>query len=177
MDSELTNQAFTPFIYELHGNGFFMHCSNEDNQCSHKIVPAPTLQDLDAAYDAAPVKEFTNVEGFQQNFCKIPVCEECGAPMKPHVMYFDETYNEHYYRAETIQDYVANTDIMILVGTAIETSMCKRLVVNTLEKEIPIIEINMESAINRGHNLQILGKAEENLPALFEAYYTFLGGE
>ena len=33
----------------------------------------------------------------------------------------------------------------------------------------------MESAINVGHNLQVLGKAEETLPALINAYFAAIG--
>ena len=97
--------------------------------------------------------------------------------MKPNVMYFDECYSEHYYRSDTVGKFVDSTDLMIVIGTALETSMAKRLVTSTLGKEIPVIEMNMESAINRGHNLQVLGKAEETIPALFEAYYKLLGNK
>ena len=40
-----------------------------------------------------------------------------------------------------------------------------------------MIELNMESAIERGNNIQVLGKAEETIPALFEAYYALLAGK
>ena len=73
--------------------------------------------------------------------------------MKPHVMYFDEHYTEHYYRSDTISNFADKSDCLIVVGTALETNKAKRLVVDALEREIPVIEFNMESAINRGHNL------------------------
>ena len=175
VDSDLTNQAWTPFVYELHGNGYYMHCNNEESECSRKIIPAPTLEQLDDAFNAAAEKELTLANGLKQNFCFLPHCESCGSPMKPNVMYFDESYSEHYYRTQTIQRFVNETDCMIVIGTALETSKAKALVVDTLAAEIPIIEINMESAINRGNNLQILGKAEETLPAFFDAYFALVG--
>lgn len=53
--------------------------------------------------------------------------------------------------------------------------MAKRLVIETLDREdVPIIEINMETSIDRGNNFKVLGKAEETIPALFEAYYALL---
>lgn len=41
-----------------------------------------------------------------------------------------------------------------------------------LDKELPVIEINTESAIDRGNNLQVLGKPEDLVMPLFDAYYT-----
>lgn len=58
-----------------------------------------------------------------------------------------------------------------------ETNKAKRLVVDALAAEIPVIELNMESAIERGNNIQVLGKAEETIPALFEAYYALLSNK
>ena len=79
-----------------------MHCNNEESECSRRILPAPTLPQLDDAYNAAAEKELTLADGAKQNFCLVPHCESCGAPMKLNVMYFDESYSEHYYRTQTI---------------------------------------------------------------------------
>ena len=32
------------------------------------------------------------------NFCFVPKSTVCYTPMKPHTLYCDEEYNEHYYR-------------------------------------------------------------------------------
>jgi hypothetical protein len=40
-----------------------------------------------------------------------------------------------------------------------------------LKKEAPVIEINLETAINRGNNFQVFGKSEVTLPLLFKEYY------
>ena len=42
---------------------------------------------------------------------------------------------------------------MIVVGTALATNMAKRIVSNMLNEEKPVIEVNMESAIERGNNI------------------------
>ena len=36
---------------------------------------------------------------------------------------------------------------------------------------MPIIEVNLESAIKRGLNIQLIGKADETLPEMFSEYY------
>ena len=48
--------AFTPYCYEIHGNVHYMHCSDEGEEHSKIFVPCPTLEEFDAAYDAAPEK-------------------------------------------------------------------------------------------------------------------------
>jgi hypothetical protein len=40
-----------------------------------------------------------------------------------------------------------------------------------LKKEAPVIEINLETAIDKGNNIQVFGKSEVTLPLLFKEYY------
>lgn len=36
-------RAFTPHLYEIHGNAFYMHCSNEDQIHSSVFYECPKL--------------------------------------------------------------------------------------------------------------------------------------
>ena len=58
-----TRDYWTPFVYEMHGNGFYMHCSDETKDCSRKIFRAPSLKEFDEALEQAEEKEFVNEEG------------------------------------------------------------------------------------------------------------------
>ena len=60
------------------------------------------------------------------------------------------------------------------MGTALATNFAKRIVSTHLDKELPIIEVNLETAIGRGNNIQVLERSETALPALFEEYYSLL---
>ena len=73
--------------------------------------------------------------------------------MKPHCMFFDETYSEHYYRQDTVKQFCEEADCLIVAGTALATNLAKRIVSIFLEKELPVIEINIESSINVGYNI------------------------
>src|SRR5690242_16655785 len=113
-----------------------MHCSDEDKECSKLFYKSPTLEE---------VEDITN---------HVPACSECNAPMKPHCMFFDESYSEHYYRVETVNDYMEKMDCLIVVGTALATGLASRIVNKALSKvECPIIEVNLESVIDEGYNL------------------------
>ena len=42
---------------------------------------------------------------------------------------------------------------MIVVGTALATHLAKKLVNGMLKREMPVIEVNMETSIDRGNNI------------------------
>jgi hypothetical protein len=46
-----------------------------------------------------------------------------------------------------------------------------------LDKECPIIEVNLTSVIDKGNNVQVMMKAEEALPRMFKEYYKLATGE
>ena len=73
--------------------------------------------------------------------------------MKPHCMFFDEAYSEEYYRKDSIKKFYDEADCIIVVGTQFATTMAKILVSNCLSREIPVIEVNLETAINVGNNI------------------------
>ena len=58
-----------------------------------------------------------------------------------------------------------------MIGTALATGFASKIVKNFLKKELPVIEINIVSAINRGFNIQVLEESEISLPAFFSEYY------
>lgn len=145
--------AFTPHLYEIHGNVFYMHCEKEEEEHSKIFYRCPKL---------AEVKDRKN---------HVPKCSVCNANMKPHSMFFDESYSEHYYRKATVDKFLENADCLVVIGTALQTAYALRIVVNMLEREMPVIEVNMESCINVGHTYQLIGKSEVILPKLFNTYY------
>jgi len=136
--------GFTPYVYEMHGNVRYMHCSDEDKECSTKFYNAPHLSE---------VVDKTN---------HVPLCKECGKPMKPHCMFFDECYSEKYYRDVTVRDIEElKMDCLIVVGTALATGGAKRIVMKTLERmEIPVIEINLDPVIDEGFVINVVDRSE-----------------
>ena len=87
--------------------------------------------------------------------------------MKPHSMFFDECYSEYYYRVNTVENFVEESDCLIVVGTALATNLASSIVKSFLFRAKPIIEINLESAINKGKNIQVLQGSETALPEMF----------
>ena len=74
--------------YQIHGNIDFMRCSRE---CLPAPLPMP--DGVDVAWDKGrPVSE--------RELAALK-CPSCGAPGRPHVLWFDEYYTEHDYRSES----------------------------------------------------------------------------
>ena len=73
--------------------------------------------------------------------------------MKPHCLFFDEVYNEDHYRRDTVMKFVEQSDCLLVVGTTLATKLAKNIVVAFINKELPVIEINLESSIHRGNNI------------------------
>ena len=63
-----------------------------------------------------------------------------------------------------MKKYCEEADLLIVVGTALATSFAHNIVRSFLVREQPIIEVNLESAIGRGFNIQVLDKSEIALP-------------
>ena len=160
--------AFTPHVYDLHGNIKFMHCIDEEAPCSKNFKKCPTMEEF-MIYRQKVVEE--EGELVASGKALVPKCETCGKDMKPHCMFFDESYSEHYYRKDSVAKFVDEADCLIVVGTALATSMANRLVENRLFHEKPVIEINLVSSIDKGNNIQVLGRADQTLPELFKEYY------
>jgi NAD-dependent deacetylase len=43
--------------------------------------------------------------------------------MRPHVLFFDEAYNEEFYYKETVLKLSQESDILFVVGTMLETNL------------------------------------------------------
>ena len=131
-----------------------MRCSDESKDCSRKFYKAPGLDE---------VTDRTN---------HVPLCKECGDFMKPHAMFFDESYSEHYYRDQTTNNFAEDADALIVVGTALQTSGARRLVYRMLDKmKIPVIEINNNPCIDEGYSLTVTEKSEISLDQMFTELY------
>ncbi|TNV72520.1 hypothetical protein FGO68_gene9628 [Halteria grandinella] len=139
--------AFTDNIYEIHGNVLYMFCITSGCSKEKLFMKCPDNEEM-------------------------PLCKECGKPMKPHAMFFDEQYSEELYKSETVRNFVENKmDALIVVGTALQTSYAKMIVNKALLKlEIPVIEVNIESCIPAGFRILVSEPSEKSLPAMVSEY-------
>jgi NAD-dependent deacetylase len=101
-------------------------------------------------------------------------CPKCESPTRPHVLWFDETYNEPFYRFESSLETAANTDLLLVVGTSGSTNLPNYVVQMVIQKGGLVFDINIEAntfgelAIqNKGFSLT--GQSGQILPELVAA--------
>ena len=51
------------------------------------------------------------------------VCPKCGALTRPHVLWFDESYGEEYYRFQSSWNVALQTGLLITIGTSGATTL------------------------------------------------------
>ena len=61
-------------------------------------------------------------------------------------------------------------DALIVVGTALATSLAYKIVKNSLSKDILTIDINLEPVCTVGHSVQVVDRAENALPDLLKDF-------
>ena len=117
--------------YQIHGNIDYMRCANE---CSAAIYPIPPQMPLKGKDDP-----LSNTDR------QLLRCPKCGGPTRPHVLWFDEYYNEDYYKFNSSLRAASQTDLLIVVGTSGATNLPNQVAWTTQQRGGLIIDINPQS--------------------------------
>ena len=142
--------------FQIHGNVFFMRCFKE---CKRKIIPVP---------EALTNKE--KKEPLTEQDRRLLLCPDCGGRTRPHVLWFDEMYNEHYYRYHSTLTVSGETELLMVVGTSGATSLPNQVVWEVKYRNGVIIDINIEKnpfshvALNSDRGFFIQQPAGKALP-------------
>ena len=72
------------------------------------------------------------------------MCPSCGSRTRPHVLWFDEMYNEHFYRYHSALNVARKTELLIVVGTSGATNLPNQVVWQVRNRNGIIIDINIE---------------------------------
>jgi NAD-dependent deacetylase len=116
--------------FQIHGNIFFMRCADE---CTFSVYPIPKgLSGKKRGEDLAEEER------------KLLVCPQCGQRARPHVLWFDEMYNEHHYQYESALKVAAETELLIVVGTSGATNLPNLIVWEVNNRGNIIVDINIE---------------------------------
>jgi NAD-dependent deacetylase len=117
--------------FQIHGNIFFFRCSKS---CSSKIDPIPKEIHPKGKNDRVTRTEWQLLH-----------CPDCGGLMRPHVLWFDETYNERYYHLESTLEAAHNTELLIVAGTSGATNLPNQVVWEVYRHGGIIIDINIDT--------------------------------
>jgi NAD-dependent deacetylase len=95
--------------FQIHGNLHFMRCARA---CTPDLFPIPSsIEDKGRNQPVRPSEK----DGL--------TCPRCGGMTRPHVLWFDEFYDEHFYRANSAIQWASQSDLLLVVGTAGATTL------------------------------------------------------
>ena len=117
--------------YQIHGNVSFMRCSLE---CSETVYPIPDI-----------VRPKTKQESLNDSDRKHLTCPLCGARSRPHILLFDESYNEHHYHYFSTIKAAKETALLLVVGTAGATNLPNQVAREAFIRDSVIIDVNIET--------------------------------
>jgi NAD-dependent deacetylase len=146
--------------YQIHGNLNVMRCQRE---CSSEVYPIPESMPAKARGD-----ELSSAE---KDLLK---CPACGAMTRPHVLFWDEYYNEPHYRYESSLRAAAETSLLIIVGTTGSTTLPNQVATIVLQRGATIFDVNIEKnvfseiALRSPGGRFLQGRSSDILPRLFD---------
>ena len=101
-------------------------------------------------------------------------CPDCGAWLRPHVLWFDEYYDEEFFYYDSSMTRANNTDLLIIVGTSGATTLPNQVALTVFSRGKTIIDINVEEnpfselALGSPDGMFIQATAAEILPRLVQ---------
>ncbi len=113
-------------IFSIHGTLDFMRCGE---LCTSELFPFPAIR-----------------KDREENFLESEIiqlkCPNCVEFARPNVLWFDEFYNELFYKSETTVRIANESGLLIIVGTSGSTTLPSIIFSNAIKNNIPIIDIN-----------------------------------
>ncbi|NRB54253.1 MAG: NAD-dependent deacetylase [Saprospiraceae bacterium] len=149
-------------LFLIHGDLRYMRCSEE---CSKQLYPIP-----------AEVADQERTRSTKLTFeeLQLLVCPKCGEMARPHVLWFDEYYNQSYYRLHDVLRIAKETGLLFVVGTSGATNLPRAIVNNTLARQGIVVDINpnsnyfSEKLSSKKNGFWIQGKSGVVLPRVVE---------
>jgi NAD-dependent deacetylase len=159
----LHRRAGSRRVYTIHGDAAWVRCAAD---CGLGRIDQPDLgawtkeRKLDAAARAALT------------------CPRCGGWLRPHVLWFDEYYDEENYSMDSALRAAAAADLLLVVGTSGATNLPMQIGRIAFERGAAMVDVNPEPnpfaelAQRSERGVFAQGSAVERLPGIVAA----LGG-
>ncbi len=147
----LHQRAGSKHVAEIHGNIFYFRCSSTYSKDKHHL----NLQYLD----------LETVDEIEDLRCKV-----CNSYLRPNVLGFDETYDDRFFDVNKVASFSREMDLMIIVGTTLQTTLPYYLVQDALNLSVPIIEVNPEPVLEALATVSLSVSASVALPKIISIY-------
>jgi NAD-dependent deacetylase len=162
----------TERTFTIHGDIGLMRCAHDCSPKTERGGPAPP-----SGEDRWPIPEAIGPlgkgESVTASMRALLVCPRCKAMARPHVLWFDESYDEPRYFLETARRLAAQAALLVVVGTSAQTNLPWQVVTLAARAGATIIDVNVEDnpfgeiAAQSGGALR--GPAAAIIPTLVDA--------
>ena len=115
--------------YCIHGDAAWVRCAYD---CGVGLLPLPDLgsRDASAPLSAAERARLT--------------CPRCGGWLRPHVLWFDECYDEENYRFDSTRRAAGAADLLLVVGTSGATNLPMQVGQLCFTQGAALVDVNPE---------------------------------
>ncbi len=146
--------------YQIHGNIHFMRCAGAHGD---EIVEIPDEVPGLAPADALP-----------EPARRLLRCARCQGWARPHVLWFDEYYDEELYRFESSLRAAAGAAVLVTAGTSGNTNLPNQMVAAARRAGALLVDVNPEDnpfgqCAEDAGGICLRGLAGEELPRLLAA--------
>jgi len=151
--------------FNIHGNLEHARCSAD---CSKELYPFPKIS-------IGKDDEFTD-----QQIDAI-ICPKCGQCLRPHVLWFDEYYNEKFYKSSSALRVSKETGLLLIIGTSGSTNLPISIYENVLKDQGVVVDINTkenyfsENAIKKRNGYSLIGRSSDILPEFQALFHQYVG--
>lgn len=114
--------------FQIHGNIDFMRCAGE---CSGDIYPVP-----------AGIEPKGKDEPLTDADREALTCPRCSGRSRPHVLWFDECYDEARYRFNSSINAAVAADLLIIVGTSGATNLPMQVGQIAADRGALLVDVN-----------------------------------
>jgi NAD-dependent deacetylase len=121
-----------PRTYQIHGNIDYARCAEA---CDRHVWRLPEELGLDKKRG----QTLTADEGGRLR------CPRCNGWARPQVLWFDEYYDEEYYRFDSSIRAAASADILVVLGTSGATNLPLQMGQHAASAGALIVDINLEA--------------------------------
>jgi NAD-dependent deacetylase len=156
----LHRRAGSERVLAIHGDAAWVRCAAG---CGAGLAPLPDLGRRDAA---TPLSDADR---------RALTCGRCGAWLRPHVLWFDECYDEPYYRMESALRAAADAELLLVVGTSGATNLPMQIGRLAFSQGAALVDVNPDAnpfsqlAERAPNGFAARGPASEWLPAIVRA--------
>lgn len=153
----LHSDAGSRSLIEVHGRADRMRCASVG--CEHGAPKGSRLRSgqLDT-FRSSPQLD------------AIPRCEACGDLMRPHVLWFDERYDEHRdYRIDDVLRAAKHAGVVLFAGTSFAVGVTDAVLANALRRGAVLFNIDPSGRAPHSKVETLAMNAEKALPALMDA--------